>query len=388
MSLAIDIAGKPTLLLKPSMKIGEILPKMKELKLRDVPVVDEENRIIGIVSYRSILMRGIGRDTKVQNIMEPPFYIYDDADMNSAINSLVMWRSREVPIISRDGIVMGIISRNAVLRNLIENNRIPRIKVDDVMSKPAITINEKENIARARWLMLKSGISRLPVVDTDNRVLGVITFSDIVEKLYTIRLSRRKGYEWIQSEESFLAAPVSEFMTSPPITIPLSIDIVRVAEILLDNKISGAPVVSSNDVVEGVVSSIDILRKYLETFTVLQPIEAKISEAIEDELTRIQVEKLVNSYLSKFSRYVKVIDFKLKVKQRGRIEGVTVEKRKQYDVSIKMSTNIGTIATNSQCWDLATCVREVLTILERRLRKILDKRGTRVYNSRRQGEER
>ncbi|MCS7112202.1 MAG: CBS domain-containing protein [Ignisphaera sp.] len=387
MSRVADIASRPSFLLRPSMKIGEILPKMKELKIRDVPVVDEDNRIIGMLSYRSILTKGVGRDTKVQSIMEPPFYIYDDADVNSAVSSLVAWRSKEVPVINRDGVVVGIISRSAVLHNLIENNKIPRIAVEEAMSKPAITIGEKENIAKARWVMLKSGISRLPVVDTGNRVVGVITLSDIVERLYSIRLSRRKGYEWIQSEESFLAAPVSEFMTVPPITAPAGIDIVKTAVILLDNRISGVPVVTNSNIIEGVISNIDILRKYLETFTVVQSIDAKLSGVIEGELERIQIEKLVNSYLSKFSRYVRVIDFKLIVKRLGKVDDIVIEKRKQYDVSIRLSTNFGTIVASSQCWDLATCVREVLSILERRLRKILDKKGIKNYDSRIQNRE-
>lgn len=387
MSRVADIASRPSFLLRPSMKIGEILPKMKELKIRDVPVVDEDNRIIGMLSYRSILTKGVGRDTKVQSIMEPPFYIYDDADVNSAVSSFVAWRSKEVPVINRDGVVVGIISRSAVLHNLIENNKIPRIAVEEAMSKPAITIGEKENIAKARWVMLKSGISRLPVVDTGNRVVGVITLSDIVERLYSIRLSRRKGYEWIQSEESFLAAPVSEFMTVPPITAPAGIDIVKTAVILLDNRISGVPVVTNSNIIEGVISNIDILRKYLETFTVVQSIDAKLSGVIEGELERIQIEKLVNSYLSKFSRYVRVIDFKLIVKRLGKVDDIVIEKRKQYDVSIRLSTNFGTIVASSQCWDLATCVREVLSILERRLRKILDKKGIKNYDSRIQNRE-
>ena len=355
---------------------------MKELRVRNAPVVDESNHIVGVVSYRGILMKGVGRDTRVQSVMEPPYYIYEDSDMNSAVSSLVVWKVREIPIVNREGAVVGIVSREKVLQNLVDNSKIPRIGVVNVMSRPAITINEKESIARARWLMLKSGVSRLPVIDSSNRIVGVITLSDIVERLYTIKLSRRKGYEWIQSEESFLAAPVSEFMTSPPITVPIDVDIVKASTILLDNRISGAPVTSHNDMVEGVISGIDILKKYLETFTVIQPIEAKISEVVEDELARVQVEKLVNSYLSKFSRYVRVIDFKLTVKQMGKVEGAVTEKRRQYDVSIKLSTNLGTIVASSQCWDLATCVREALSISEKRLRKMIDKRGMRVYSSR------
>ncbi|MCI4436721.1 MAG: CBS domain-containing protein, partial [Ignisphaera sp.] len=62
MVTVLDIAIPPPLLLKPSMRIGEVLPKMKELKIYNAPVVDENGVLIGILSYRTVLSSGAGRD--------------------------------------------------------------------------------------------------------------------------------------------------------------------------------------------------------------------------------------------------------------------------------------------------------------------------------------
>ncbi len=375
MSTVISIANEPKILAKPSMRIGEIIPKMKEYGVKEIPVVDDDNRIIGILSYRKIAMRGVGRDTRIQSVMDPPFYLVEDTDIDRAIAFIVNWRAREVPIVNVKGFVIGIVSRNNVLRYVYERGLLPRIRVETIMSSPPITINEDESIARARWLMNKSGISRLPVLDDNERIVGVITLSDIIEKIFSIRLSRRKGYEWIQNE-SFLAAPVSEFMSSPPIVASPDIDVYKAIEILLNNNISGIPITRSNDRVIGVLSGIDILRKYIESLVTLQPISAKISNAIEgDEALRLQIEKLVNNYLSKFSRYLNVIDFKIAVKtltKTGKNE--LREGRKQFNVKIRVVTSARAFTAESICWDLLTCIREALEIIEKRIRRDIGKR--------------
>ncbi|MEL9940426.1 MAG: CBS domain-containing protein [Ignisphaera sp.] len=383
MPIVRELSVEPPVILKPTMRIGEVLPKMKEHRIVVAPVVNDDNVLIGVLSYRNILMRGVGRDTKVQTVMEPPYSLNENVDFDRAVMAFVNWRAREIPVTNANEVVVGVVSRNIILDYMLRNGLVPSATVDSAMSKPAITIEESESIARARWLMLKSGISRLVVVDKTGRVAGVITLSDIVERLYTIRLSKRKGYEWIQSEESFLAAPVADYMTSPPITIPSGSSLVKAINILLENRISGAPVVTADDKPLGVFSGLDALKLYLDQLKISMPIEAKISQVVKEDFTRLQIEKLVNSYLSKFSRYVNVIDFKLAVKEETKTDK---EGRRRYNVRVRVVTDSGALTSQSVCWDLSTCVREALEIIEKRLRKQVEKAVTAKRKKKREGD--
>jgi predicted transcriptional regulator len=378
MSFVSDIAIEPPILLKPDMKIGEVIPKMSELRIREAPVVDYNGVLVGVISYRAILLKGVGRDTKVSTVMDPPYSLRENSSIDEAVTKIVQWKARDVPVVDNSQKVVGYINRMMLLKLLVERNLIPDVVVDNVMSTPAITIQEWESIARARWAMLRNGISRLPVVDKYDRVVGVITLSDIVERLFRIKLSRRKGYEWIQSEESFLAAPVADFMSTPPITVPLGVKIVEAAKTMIDRGVAGIPIVTGDDCIAGVLSGIDILKKYLETSIVLQPLGVKISTVGEvDEQTRISVERIVNSYLSGFTKYVNIIDFKLAIKEIGKPEesrGRDV--RRGFEVSARLVTDVGGFTAKSMCWDLPTCVREVMGILEKRIRKQIEKKVT------------
>uniref|UniRef100_A0A7C2Z1L8 CBS domain-containing protein n=1 Tax=Ignisphaera aggregans TaxID=334771 RepID=A0A7C2Z1L8_9CREN len=377
MSTALDIAVEPPIILKPTMRVGEVLSKLSELKIREAPVVNDSGVLVGILSYRAILSKSAGRDTKVSTVMDPPYALRANVPIDAAIARFVSWKVRDVPVINDKGRVVGYINRFMILRYLLEQGLIPNDKVVDVMSSPATTIHEGESIARARWLMIKNGFSRLPVVDRYDRVVGVITLSDIVERLLRIRLSRRKGYEWIESEESFLAAPVGDFMSSPPITIATSGILLDAARTMLDKGVTGLPVVTGDDRVAGVLSSLDILKKYVERAVSVRPIEAKIRSAVEaDEFTRSSVERIVNSYLASFTRYVDILDFKITAKELKKSD-VTPDKdvRRCFEVSARIATNIGNFTAKTMCWDLPTCVREAMGILEKRLRKEIEKKS-------------
>ncbi|MEM1541088.1 MAG: CBS domain-containing protein [Ignisphaera sp.] len=375
MSTIIDIAIDPPVLLKPLMKIGEILSIMSEHRIRVTPVVDDRNVLVGVLSYRAILMKGVGRETKVATVMDPPYSINMNESIDKAIAVIASWRARDVPIVDEDNVVVGHVNLHIVLKYLYEKNLVPRETVDKVMSSPAVTIQEWESIARARWLMLKNAFSRLPVVNRFEKITGVITLSDIVERLYRIKLSRRKGYEWIESEESFLAAPVSDFMSSPPITTIANSSLSNAVKLLIDNRITGIPVITEDNRIVGVLSGIDILKKYVEKSATIYPIEASISKAVEgDEVAKVYVERIVNSYLADISRYLNIIDFKLAVKPLKKSDTI-IDKdvRKMYEVSARIVTNIGDSVARSSCWDLPTCIREVMEILSKRLRKRIEK---------------
>lgn len=374
MSTVLDIAVDPPVLLKPYMRLGEVIPRLSELRIREAPVVDDNNTLVGVLSYRAILSKGAGRDTKVSTVMDPPYGVKASETIDRAIALIASWKARDVVVVDEMRRVVGYVNRFMILSYLRDQGLVPNEVVENVMSNPAVTIQEWESIARARWLMLKNAFSRLPVVDRYDRVVGVITLSDIVDRLYKIRLSRRKGYEWIESEESFLAAPVGEFMSSPPITVNSSSPLIKAVELMAERKVSGLPVVSGDDRIVGVISGIDVLKRYVERFATIYPIEARIGRVVEDELTKTQIEKIVNSYIAAFSRYVNVIDFKLSVKEikKGDIPS-TKEVRRLYQVSAKITTDAGAITAKSACWDLPTCIREAMGIIEKRLRKLIDK---------------
>jgi acetoin utilization protein AcuB len=73
---------------------------------------------------------------------------------------------------------------------------ISKIKVRDLMKKPVYTVRSDHTVEEAAALLLEKKISGLPVVDENNRLVGIITRSDIFRVLISLSGLGKKGIQF------------------------------------------------------------------------------------------------------------------------------------------------------------------------------------------------
>jgi len=73
---------------------------------------------------------------------------------------------------------------------------ISKIKVRDLMKKPVYTAKPDDTVEEAAALLLEKKISGLPVVDENNRLIGIITRSDIFRVLISLSGLGKKGIQF------------------------------------------------------------------------------------------------------------------------------------------------------------------------------------------------
>ncbi len=77
----------------------------------------------------------------------------------------------------------GIVVIADIARQVLVPNKSPdRVSIYEVMNKPAVTVHPDMNIRYACMLFARLGLSRAPVVNTEGKIIGVVSYTDMVLK--------------------------------------------------------------------------------------------------------------------------------------------------------------------------------------------------------------
>jgi CBS domain-containing protein len=79
--------------------------------------------------------------------------------------------------------VVGIVTDRDLALEMGARGRRPETPVVRVMATPAMTLHQDEGVFAATQAMRDAGVRRLPVVDEDGRVTGIVTLDDLLHVL-------------------------------------------------------------------------------------------------------------------------------------------------------------------------------------------------------------
>ena len=106
-----------------------------------------------------------------------PVTIRRGSTVGQALDIMAEYHIGGIPVVDEDNHLVGIVTN----RDLRFERRLDR-PVDDVMSKEnLVTTHQQTDLAAAAKILQENKIEKLPVVDKDNRLVGLITYKDITK---------------------------------------------------------------------------------------------------------------------------------------------------------------------------------------------------------------
>jgi CBS-domain-containing membrane protein/anti-sigma regulatory factor (Ser/Thr protein kinase) len=103
--------------------------------------------------------------------------------LSQAKEILRIKRISGVPVVDNERKIIGIISVEDIIK-VLETKGFQGLdtEISEVMTKKVFTVKEDEPISKALLLFRKHNFGRLPVVDDNNKVIGILTLKDFVVK--------------------------------------------------------------------------------------------------------------------------------------------------------------------------------------------------------------
>jgi CBS-domain-containing membrane protein len=137
--------------------------------------------------------------------------------------------------------------------------------VKDVMSTHVIAVRQNASYKEMAAMLHEQRVSAFPVIDDDNKVIGVVSEADLLTKQAlegtvprTMDLSLTT--ESMRSRTNAITA--TNLMTKPTVTIGPEETVTHAARLMFDQRVKRLPVVSEDGTLIGILSRADVLSVY------------------------------------------------------------------------------------------------------------------------------
>ena len=145
--LAKDIMTRDVITVSPEDKVEEVARLLVENKISGIPVVDEENHVVGIITEKDLMVKA--------SELKVPFYV-------TLFDSIIF------------------LENPMRFNNDLKKYTASRVK--DVMNTKIQAVEEDTPVSKIVEIMQGRGINRVPVL-RNGKLVGIITRNDILKSL-------------------------------------------------------------------------------------------------------------------------------------------------------------------------------------------------------------
>ena len=147
------------------------------------------------------------------------------------------------------------------------------ICVKDVMAKKVISVEPDMPLIKAAQIIMEHSFDGVPVVDEENKLVGILTEYDLIEKsssihlptfqkiLENLKVLKQNSSEFQKEVEGVSALKVKDVMNEDPLTLAPETSFDEMVKAFREHhRVNPIPVIDKNKKVVGVVSRFDVLK--------------------------------------------------------------------------------------------------------------------------------
>jgi CBS domain-containing protein len=299
-----DVMTRQVVSVRPDTPVAEIVALLIDRALRSAPVVDAENRVIGIITDGDLLTRGatelplaLQRELSLAeraatietlaahphtaaDLMTPdPVTLPETTPLAEAAAVMADRGLKRIPVVDAQNRLVGMVSRSDLLATVAEGLRqrpatpirqpdgAPKT-VGEIMITDVPTVQPDTPLAETLDRLLETDKRRVIVVDGERRVVGIITDGDVMRRAAKrVRPGALRALAaWFGGgarppglEVAAEGRTAADVMTSPVVTLPTAAPIADAVRLMMAHKIKRIPIIDADGRLVGMVGRAGVL---------------------------------------------------------------------------------------------------------------------------------
>lgn len=290
----------------PNTAVDEVVMLLLAAPFHGVPVVDNAQRPVGIVTESDLIERaglpvrlglldqfdqhkvdGLLASFAAKNVKDimtrPAIVVSDDDHVTTAVETMLGERVKRLPVVNRDGKLVGMLSRLDVFRTITKESpnwkdmrthhvEISNVRlVSDIMRSDVPTVGPEASLDSLIDLIDPTDAHRPIVVNAGGRLLGIVfdsnlfaAFAEHRTRFWDILVGKLPFSETARKHRDLLerarALSAGEIMTKDLVNIAPEAPVEEAIRLMVEHKIKILPVVDDRRVFKGIITRDLLLR--------------------------------------------------------------------------------------------------------------------------------
>ncbi|MCX8202440.1 MAG: CBS domain-containing protein [Candidatus Micrarchaeota archaeon] len=338
---------------------NELMSKAAKLMEQGVTtiIIQKNGKYIGILSDRTLKTIQYVPDAKVEKYAWKAPLLRQDDSLEKKM-SMFVEGYRELPLVDGDSII-GLIKNIDVLEELIGEDKIPPMKVEEIMSVPIEKMDIKESVSKAAAKMRKEGKHHLLITE-NNKPVAIVSSIDITPLVQKVKTKVPMGREKAKTSSILLQTVVG---SSPRlIKISPSSSLREAAKLMKKNDITS--LLAEGDGKFGIITAVDIIKAAIPKHETAIEI---IGLDEEDKAYKDDIYKEVNEFAKSCEQIMPIEFIRLNIKKHS-----TTGRRHKYTMKMLVAGR-KTFDVSSYDWKLFAALKEVLREADRKIKQEKEK---------------
>ncbi len=377
--IAKDIMKKDFIKIDSDSTVSQFANLLKQDKHKTGLVFDT-GIFVGIVSFRHMFHARVQPNiTKIGNFIAHVPHLRENTDILDIAYFMFHSGARILPVFDNDKII-GVVEADDLISQIKNYPQIKNKKVSDISLKQAPVVGENDRFGKLLQIMQDEETDRVPVVDSNKNLSGIVSFTDVVEKYYiqsprgehgsSGRAKSAVSPSYIGELPDLNALPILNFMNKIDlITAAKNETLGNVASSMLNNNVSSVIIVEGKTPVS-IVTKRDLLGELLklkETIKFLVKYNG-LNDLLIEEMSKEMVKKMAIHHSEKLEKYlgnIQEMNIHFKQTKAAGKEG----KRHRFDIHIKVTDGTKTFTSSkSSGWNVFRVLHDSFIDMENQLK--------------------